>query len=173
MSITLHSASVETYLQTLPAVAGLIDKAEAWCRDNGQPDTALTEASLAPDMWPFAKQIMVVAAHSAGTIRALEGGTFGPDLSPAPTDFASLRTAIADAIAYLRSVDPTEVNARAGHDMDFAFGERRIPFTAETFVLSFSLPNFFFHASTAYAILRAKGLPVGKGDFLGAMRMRS
>ena len=173
MSITLHSASVETYLQTLPAVAGLIDKAEAWCRDNGQPDTALTEASLAPDMWPFAKQIMVVAAHSAGTIRALEGGTFGPDLSPAPTDFASLRTAIADAIAYLRSVDPAEVNARAGHDMDFAFGERRIPFTAETFVLSFSLPNFFFHASTAYAILRAKGLPVGKGDFLGAMRMRS
>ena len=173
MSITLHSASVETYLQTLPAVAGLIDKAEAWCRDNGQPDTALTQASLAPDMWPFAKQIMVVAAHSAGTIRALEGGTFGPDLSPAPTDFASLRTAIADAIAYLRSVDPAEVNARAGHDMDFAFGERRIPFTAETFVLSFSLPNFFFHASTAYAILRAKGLPVGKGDFLGAMRMRS
>lgn len=172
MSISLHSASVETYLQTLPAVASLIDKAEAWCREHGQPDTALTQESLAPDMWPFAKQVMVVAAHSAGTIRALEGGTFGPDLSPAPTDFASLRAAIADAIAYLRSVDPDEVNARAGHDMDFAFGERRMPFTAETFVLSFSLPNFFFHASAAYAILRAKGLPVGKGDFLGQMRMR-
>jgi len=172
MSISLYSASVETYLQTLPAVAGLIDKAEAWCRENGLPDTALTEASLAPDMWHFAKQVMVVAAHSAGTIRALAGGTFGPDLSPAPTDFASLRAAITDAIAYLRSVDPAEVNARAGQDMNFVFGERRMPFTAETFVLSFSLPNFFFHASAAYAILRAKGLPVGKGDFLGALRMR-
>lgn len=172
MSINLYSASVETYLQTLPAIAGLIDKAEAWCRENGQPDTALTEASLAPDMWPFAKQIMVVASHSAGTIRALAGGTFGPDLSPAPTDFASLRTAIGDAIAYLRGVDPAEVNARAGEHMDFVFGERRMPFTAETFVLSFSLPNFYFHASAAYAILRCKGVAVGKGDFLGPLRMR-
>ena len=172
MSISLYSASVETYLQTLPAVAGLIDKAEGWCKQQGLPETALTEASLAPDMWPFAKQIMVVAAHSAGTIRALAGGTFGPDLTPAPSDFASLRAAIADAIAYLRGVDAAEVNARAGHDMDFAFGERRMPFTAETFVLSFSLPNFFFHASAAYAILRGKGVEVGKGDFLGALRMR-
>lgn len=172
MSISLHAASVETYLQTLPAIAGLIDKAESWCKERGLPDTALTEARLAPDMWPFAKQVMVVAAHSEGTIRALGGGEFGPDLSVAPTDFASLRSAIAEAIAYLRGVDPAEVNARAGHNMDFVFGERRMPFTAETFVLSFSLPNFFFHATTAFAILRNQGLPVGKGDFLGTMRMR-
>ena len=172
MSISLHAASVETYLQTLPAIAGLIDKAESWCKERGLPDTALTEARLAPDMWPFAKQVMVVAAHSEGTIRALGGGEFGPDLTPAPTDFASLRETIAGAIAYLRGVDPADVNARAGRDMDFVFGERRMPFTAETFVLSFSLPNFFFHATTAFAILRNQGLPVGKGDFLGAMRMR-
>ena len=81
MSISLHAASVETYLQTLPAVAGLIEKAESWCKERDLPDSALTEARLAPDMWPFAKQVMVVAAHSEGTIRALAGGEFGPDLT--------------------------------------------------------------------------------------------
>ena len=71
------------------------------------------------------------------------------------------------------AIDAAEVDAFLGRDMRFAFGERQMNFTAENFLLSFSLPNFYFHAATAYDILRSKGLPLGKRDFMGRVRIKS
>lgn len=172
MSFSLHQASVGTYLQILPAIAGLVTKAEAHCAEHGLPATALTEASLAPDMWPFGKQVALTAVHSAGAIRGLRAGVIRPDLTPAPTDFASLARLVAEARAFLEAVDPAEVNGCLGNDMRFEFGERRMDFTAEDFLLTFSLPNFYFHAAAAYNVLRNQGLPVGKMDFLGKLRLK-
>ena len=172
MTVSLHTAVVGAYLQTLPKIAALVDKAEAHCRDNGLSDEALTGASLAPDMWPFAKQVMSVTDHSARAIACLDAGVFGPNLTPAPTDFASLRGHVADAIAQLEAVDPTAFDARADDDMRFEFGTRVMPFTVADFLLTFSLPNFHFHATSAYAVLRSQGLPIGKMDYLGAMRLK-
>jgi uncharacterized protein len=169
---SLYHATVAAYLQVLPSMAGLIDKAEAHCAEHGLPAEALTGAVLADDMWPFAKQITSVAHHSAGAIAALSGGVFGPDLTPAPVDFAALRTAIAAAIVSLEKVDPAAIDAMIGRDMCFAFGERRMDFTAEDFLLTFSLPNFHFHAAAAYAVLRNQGLKIGKMDFLGRPRLK-
>lgn len=172
MPIALHDATVATYRQILPAMAGLIDKAQAHCQSAGLPDNALTEARLAPDMWTFAKQIQTVCHHSAGGVEGILAGEFGPDLSEAPTDFASLKTLVAEAMARLDRVSPEELEARAEGDVVFRFGERRMDFTTADFVLSFSLPNFWFHASAAYAILRAQGVALGKMDFLGRPRMK-
>ena len=73
----------------------------------------------------------------------------------------------------LQALTREEVDGLAGKDVAFQFGERKMPFTAETFVMSFSLPNFYFHATTAYDILRNKGVPLGKRDFMGQMRMKA
>ena len=79
---------------------------------------------------------------------------------------------IAQAEQLLKALTPEEVNSWAGKDLDFQIGPRRLTFTSETFFLSFSLPNFYFHAVTAYNILRSRGVPLGKRDYQGLLRTR-
>lgn len=174
MAISLHTVSVGTYLQLLPQLASMIDKAAAHCEAHGHGAEALCDARLAPDMWNFAKQVTSATHHSVGAITALLGtGEFSPDLAAPPMDFADLRQRVSDAIAYLQGIEAETVDAKAGSDMLFVFGERRMPFTAEDFILTFSLPNFYFHTTAAYAVLRNQGLAVGKMDFIGRPRIKA
>ena len=159
-------------MQLLRACAGLIDKAEAFCVEfNHAPDT-LIQARLAENMLPFAYQVQSMAVHSLGAIEGVRKGVFAPDTAPPPSDFAGLKTRLAEALAGLGAIDPAEVDGFVGRDMRFEFGERRLEFVAEDFLLSFSQPNFYFHATTAYDILRWKGLPIGKRDFAGMPRLK-
>ncbi len=123
-------------------------------------------------MWPFARQISYVVLSSAGAVQALRTGLTGPDLAQPHSEFAQLRAAVADAIALLKDVAPGEIDDAATRDVTFEFGSGRMEYVAEDFLLSFSLPNFFFHAVTAYSILRNQGVEVGKRDFLGRVRVR-
>lgn len=173
MSLSLHTATVSSFLQILPQVEALVDKAGAWCRDKGAPEAELLEARLADDMWPFGKQVAVVSLHSAGALAGVKNGVFRPNLDPAPTSFAALRQMITDAIADVKATDPAELDRIGGQDMRFEFGDRHMDFTLADFLLSFALPNFYFHASAAYAILRNQGLPIGKMDFLGRPRIKA
>lgn len=167
---SLHTATVRSYLQGLASAHRLLDLAEAHCREQSLPDTALTEARLADDMWSFAKQIFECEHHSARAIIGVREGVFRPDRDAAPSDFASLRAKVGQAIATLEAVTPDELEAAAGNQMRFEFGTHRTDYLVEDFLLSFSLPNFYFHLATAYAILRARGLPLGKRDYLGTPR---
>ena len=171
MSVSLHTATVGTYLQLLGSVSGMLDKAEAHCRDQGLPDTALTELRLANDMWPFAKQVFECAHHSARAIEGVRAGVFRPEIDPVPSDFAALRTEIAAARALLEAVEPGELETLSDRPLRFEIGSRTMEYGVEDFLLSFSLPNFFFHVSMTYAILRSAGLAVGKRDYLGRVRM--
>ena len=172
MPFSLYHATVGAYLQILPSIAGLVTKAEAHCKASGLAAEALTGASLAPDMWPFAKQVIECGHHSARAIEGVRAGVFGPELEPAPLDFASLHRQIADAIAMLEGVEQAEIDGMIGRDMRFEFGTRRMDFTAEDFLLTFSLPNFYFHSSAAYGLLRNQGLAIGKMDYLGKLRLK-
>jgi len=172
MSVSLNAAIVDTYMQILPSVAGLIDKAEEHCKAEGLPETALTEARLAEDMWPFAKQIFECGHHSSRAIEGVRKGSFSPEIDPVPSDFPSLRAEIESAIDIVKGVGDGELDSIADRDMKFVFGERSMPFTVADFLLTFSLPNFYFHATTAYDILRNQGLPVGKMDYLGKLRLK-
>jgi uncharacterized protein len=100
-------------------------------------------------------------------------GVFSPDMTEPPGDFAGLKARIAEALAALEAIDPAEIDRYMGRDMRFSFGDRRIDFTAENFLLSFSQPNFYFHAATAYDILRWKGVSIGKRDFMGRTRTKT
>lgn len=171
MTFSLYAATVPTYKQILGAGAGLLAKAEAYCTDNGLAPADILEAKLAPDMLPYAYQIRAMKGHSAGAINAVRTGEFHPDRSPPPTTFAELHELNRSARAELDALDPAEVDGWIGRPTAFVFGELRMEYVAENFLLSFSQPNFFFHSTTAYDILRNKGLGIGKRDFMGAVRI--
>jgi uncharacterized protein len=172
MAFSLYAATVPSYRQILGSVSGLLGTAESFCNERGIAPSEIIQARLAEDMLPFAYQVRATAVHSIGAIEAVRKGVFSPDMSPFPDSFAALKARIAEALAALEAIEPSEVDAFVGRDMRFEFGERRIDFTAENFLLSFSQPNFYFHATTSYAILRWKGLPIGKRNFTGQLRVR-
>ncbi|KQN28671.1 MULTISPECIES: DUF1993 family protein [unclassified Sphingomonas] len=172
MTFSLYDATIPSNLQILRAVDALLDKAEAFAAERGLAPAALIGARLADDMLPFGYQVKSCAVHSVGGIDGVRGGRFAPDMSPWPTDFAGLHALVRDAIARLEAIDREAFDALADADTRFEFGTVTMPFTGANFLLSFSQPNFYFHATTAYAILRAQGMKLGKRDFLGAPRMK-
>jgi hypothetical protein len=173
MAISLYAATIPSYLQILDAVSGLIGKAETFCTQKGIEPQLIIQARLAEDMQPFAYQVKSAAVHSIGAIEGVRKGVFSPDTSTPPQTFSALKGRITEAIAALHALDVAEIDALTGRDMAFAFGERRMNFTVENFLLSFSQPNFYFHATTAYDILRWKGVALGKRDFLGRTRIKN
>jgi hypothetical protein len=167
MPLSLHAAIVPSWLQILGAGRNWLDKATA----HGLGEAELCDARLIEDMFPFAYQVKSMAVHSQGAIEAVRQGVFTPKFGEAlPTTLGELRDLLDGAIAMLESVGADELEGFVGQPMRFEIGEKRLDFTAEDFLLSFSQPNFYFHASMAYAILRAKGVPVGKLDYLGKLR---
>ena len=171
MTLSLYTATIPSYLQILTALSGLLNKTEDHCAEQGIEPAAMIEARLAEDMLPFGYQIKATVGHSVGAIAAVREGSFSPDRSAWPTDFAGLQTLVASARATLEAIKPDDLNGAMGRPMRFAMGEMCMDFLTEEFLLSFSQPNFYFHASTAYAIARWKGVPLGKRDYLGAVRL--
>ena len=172
MTFSLYDAVVPSNTQILGAVDGLLGKAEAFCTEQGMAEAELIDARLAPDMLPFGYQVKSCAAHSVGAIEGTRSGSFSPDRSQWPTDFAGLHAVIRGATATLQAIDRAEFDALADVDTEFRMGELVMPFAGATFLLSFSQPNFYFPATTAYAILRAKGVKLGKIDFMGRLRIK-
>ncbi|MCP4616646.1 MAG: DUF1993 domain-containing protein [Bradyrhizobium sp.] len=172
MAISLYEMSVPTYLQTLGAVSGFLEKGLAHCKECHVEPGQVVDHRLFDDMAPFSFQIRSVAHHSYGAMEALKSGVFNPPGRSEALDYAGLQKLVADTRAKMEALKPEDVNALEGKDVAFQFGETKIPFTAENFVLSFSLPNFHFHATTAYDILRSRGVPVGKRDYMGRMRIK-
>ncbi|GGC27339.1 hypothetical protein GCM10011371_13610 [Novosphingobium marinum] len=170
MPISLHDATVGAYLHMLPNVLGMFDKAEQHCRDADMEDRALLAASLSDDMWDFSKQIDQVVLLSERAVRAMREGTYYPDLAPVDCSFDDLRAMVSDAIAFLETVTPEELETIADKDVELRHEAIRAPFSVAEFLLTFSIPNFYFHVTTAYAILRNQGVPVGKADYYGPLR---
>jgi hypothetical protein len=173
MAISLYDLSVASYLQTLGAVSGFLERGAAFWADKGVDPEAIVETRLSEDMLPFRFQILSVVHHSHGAIEAIKSGHAGPPPASPPLGYADLQKLVADAEAALRALTPDEVNAHEGRDVVFQIGEMKLPFKAEDFVLSFSLPNVHFHATTAYDILRIKGVPLGKRYYLGKLRLNA
>lgn len=173
MTFSLYDATVPSFQQTIGATLKVLDKAEAFCAETGFDPTALVASKLADDMLPLGYQVKSLCAHSTRAISGVRAGTYSPDMKPWPTDIAGLKSALSGALGELEAVSPDELNGFGGNDMAFVMGERRMEFTAEDFLMSFTMPNFYFHATTAYAILRAKGVKLGKLDYMGRPRLKA
>lgn len=170
MATSLYDLSVPTFQQTVRAVAGFLDRAATHCAETGADPDDFVNARLYDDMAPFHFQIEAAWHHSVWGLEAAKAGVFAPPALVGPVPFADLRAMIGKAETTLERYTPEEVNAWAGKKLDLQIGPRRLAFTSETLILSFSLPNFYFHAVTAYDILRSRGVPLGKRDFEGRLR---
>ena len=171
MPLSLHAAYVPSALQMLGTARHLVDTAEKWCAEHGHSEAELVSACLRDDMLPFSYQIKSVAEHTKGSIEGLREGVYSPDLAPPPATFDALRERLGEAVQAMEALTEDEMEAFIGQPMRFEFKDNRLNFTAEDFLLSFSQPNFYFHCATGYDILRMKGVPVGKRDFLGRLRL--
>ena len=170
MPISLYDALVPSYLQVLRGSLGWLDKAAAFAEAQGKNESEMMDARLAPDMLPFNRQVRGFAMHAQGGIAGAIGGLFSPDITPPPASFAGLKARVGEAIAYLEAIEPNALDDLIGKPMRFELGETKLPFAADQFLLSFSQPNFYFHVSTAYGILRNMGVDLGKRDYLAGLR---
>ena len=172
MSITLYDVTVLSYLQTLGGVAGFMERGLKHCTEKGIDPAEIVSTRLFADMLPFSYQINAVVGHSLGAIEGAKMGVINPPRK-ADGDYPALQKLIADTIRTLEQIKPADINALEGKDVMFEMGDTKIPFTAEGYFLSFSLPNFHFHATTAYDILRTRGVALGKRNYLGQLRMKA
>ncbi len=172
IATSLYDLSVPTFLQTLRAVGGFLDRAARHCAETGSDPDHFVRARLFHDMAPFHFQIEAAWHHSVWGLEAVKTGLFSPPALVGPVPFADLQAMISKAESTLEAFTPDEVNGWAGKNLDLQIGPRKLAFTSETLILSFSLPNFYFHAVTAYDILRTLGVPLGKRDYEGRLRTR-
>jgi hypothetical protein len=169
MSLTMYDISVPVFRQILGSLSGVLDKAIAHCDAKGIDPQTLVGAQLAPDMLPLAFQMAMVVNHSAGAVARLQGEAFA---RPEGLDsLAAMKASLTQTLAALDAVKPADLDGAAAREvvLENPRGDRR--FTGQNYLLSFALPNFFFHAATGYDILRAQGVEVGKRDFLGQLAL--
>lgn len=171
MSNSLYDISVGSYIQLLTGMVRVLDKGAEFASTNELNADDFVGMSLHADMLPFLFQVNCARMHSVDALAALESGVFTPPKSTTPRDYLGLQTMLKDTINELKAVSAEKINGFQGKAVLFKMGDMELPFTAENFILSFSLPNLNFHATTTYDILRAQGVPLGKADYLGKMRM--
>lgn len=166
--MTLYDVSIPVLRRGLVNMSSCLAKGADYLTAQGLPESHLLEARLAEDMHPFPKQIQIAsdaAKGAAARLSDIEVASF-PDTE---ATIAELQERIAKTIAVLDAVDPAAVAGREDADIVMKLPNREIHFTGLSYVQNFVLPNFFFHATTAYAIMRHKGVPLGKLDYLGGV----
>ncbi|MBV8979237.1 MAG: DUF1993 domain-containing protein [Alphaproteobacteria bacterium] len=168
MTISMYQASAPVYLQYLNSVSGLLDKAEAFAEAKKIDPARLLDARLYPDMHPLVKQVQIFtdqATRGMSRLAGSEPASF-PDTE---TSFAELKARIARAIAHVQGFRPEQIDGSESRDIVMKTPRGDLTFKGQQYLLAFSLPNFFFHATAAYAILRHVGVEIGKMDFMGGM----
>ena len=170
MSFSLYEAVIPSMIQILNAGQGWIEKAKGCEHD----EEKIAQARLADDMLPFAYQVKSMVVHSVGAIEGVRRGEFSPDMEEPAQDLEQMRLNLGAAENTMRALSKGEIDSFIGGQTNFVFKAKgyNAPFTSEDFLLSFSQPNFYFHATAAYSILRNLCLDVGKTDFLGRMRIK-
>ena len=165
--MSFYDASVAAYLQMLGSLTGILNKAEAHCRaKNIQPDVLLG-ARLYPDMLPLTRQVQLVCDFAAKGCARLTGSEV-PSTPDTETSFEELRQRLARTADYVKAFKPTQFEGAEEREVSFPAGpDKTMTMSGQKFLSNFSLPNFYFHAATAYDILRHNGVELGKRDFMG------
>ena len=166
MPLSMYQASVPLLVRGLDTLSAVLKKGEA------HPEAAaLVEARLAPDMFTLAGQVQRASDTAKGCAARL-AGIDNPSFPDTETTFAQLQERIAKTVAFLQGVKPAQIDGSEDKAIAFKAGPYMLNFTGASYLLEFVVPNFYFHVTTAYDILRHKGVPVGKMDYLGPMPMQ-
>jgi len=166
MSITLYSASVPVFRQILGSLATILAKAEAHVDAKKLDPDALLQARLFPDMFPLLRQVQLATDFAKGAAARLAGMEV-PRYDDVEHDFEGLQARLEKTLAFLDTVERESVDAGGERDVTIGTGANQRQFKGQAYLLHYALPNFYFHAATAYDILRHNGLDIGKRDFVG------
>ena len=166
MNAVLYEASVPVFLRYLERLGGLVDAAEACAAQGGRAADDVLAARLAPDMLPFATQVEIAANFGLRACFPLAGLPVPPYGEFAP-GFDGLRARIGHVAGLLRALPPDRYAGAASRTLESRAGEALVSLPASEFLFQYALPNFLFHVTTAYAILRSLGVPLGKRDYDG------
>jgi hypothetical protein len=173
MATSLYDISVRSYLQVLGGVSTALAKGATHAAENDIDMKELINFRLRDDMLPFKFQVIATCHQALGCLKGLRAGSFAPPPEMPGIDYAGLQQLVSDTIEELQAMTEDDINSLSNNDVIFRIGTMELPFQGEDFILSFSLPNFYFHATTTYDMLRIKGTPLGKLDFLGAVRFKA
>lgn len=166
MALSMYEASVPVFTQMLVALQGVLDKAEAHATARKIDPAVFLQARLFPDMFPLLRQVQVAADFAKGCGARLAGAEV-PSYVDDETTFAGLRARIKKTIDFLASLNPADFDGSGEREVSLRFAGEQRTFKGQPYLLAVAQPNFYFHATIAYAILRHNGVDVGKGDFPG------
>jgi hypothetical protein len=166
VTISMYQASVPVYLQYLNSISAVLDKSAAFAEAKKIDPAVLLQTRLYPDMHPLVKQVQIFTDQATRGVSRL-AGVEPPPFPDTEANFADLKARIAKAIAHVQSFTPEQIDGSEGRDIVMKTPRGDLTFKGLQYLLGFSLPNFFFHATTTYAILRHVGVEVGKMDFMG------
>lgn len=167
MATELYDLTIPAFLRGFSAMAAFLEKGRAHADAEGVAHEELLSARLYADMAPLTGQVQR-ASDAAKFTAARLGQIEAPAMPDTEASFAELQDRIARTVTFLKSVPAEAINGREDADVTLVTPSRSIPFKGRNYALGFALPNFYFHLTTAYGILRMKGVPLGKLDYLGA-----
>jgi hypothetical protein len=168
MTIPLQNATIAVFRQFLTALSANLDKASSFAEEKKIDPVVLCATRLYPNMFPLARQVQLACDFAKNTTARL-AGIEPPKFEDAETNLVELKGRIARTLDFIAQQDPKAIDAAVGRDIAFSVGPNRMTMAADRYVTHFAMPNFFFHITAAYAILRACGVDVGKRDFMGAV----
>ena len=168
MSLSMYQASVPAFLQMLNSLSAILEKAEAHALSRKIEPSVLLNTRLTPDMLPLVRQVQLVTDFAKGAAGRLAGVEL-PKYDDTETSFAELKARIAKTADFLHSFKPAQIDGSETREITIPIGGQPMTFKGQPYLVNFALPNFFFHATTAYAILRHCGVEIGKRDFIGSL----
>ena len=166
MTISMYQASVPVFIRMLNNLAAILEKAAAHCAARKIDPAVLLNYRLYPDMFAFARQVQVACDHARNGAARL-AGVEAPRLENGEQTFAELVARVRDAIAYLETFAPAQIDGSEAREVVVRRGETVNTYPGLDYLLNRTLPNFYFHVTTAYDILRHNGVELGKRDYLG------
>ena len=167
MAISMYQASVPQFVKMLTNLSNILKKGEEFAGTKGIDSAALVEGCLAPDMFPLSKQVQIACDQVKNGMARL-AGVEPPKFEDNETTFAQLQDRIAKTIAFANSLKPAQVDGTEAKEIKFSIKEWNFEFVGEQYLLTWIMPNFYFHVTTAYDILRHNGVEIGKSDYLGS-----
>jgi hypothetical protein len=162
----MYAASVPTFLQMLKNLTAILEKAEAFAAERDIEPEVLVNWRLAPDMLPLANQIQIAADFAKGTTARLAGAEV-PKYADEEKTLADLKARIAKTVKFVEGFKAKDIDGSETRDITLPVGGQEMRFKGEPYLVHFALPNFYFHVTTAYDILRRCGVDIGKRDFIG------
>jgi hypothetical protein len=168
MSFSLYQASVPVFARALRNLAAILDKGVTFAEAKKIDPSVLLNSRLAPDMFPLTRQVQIACdAAKNGTARL--AGLEPPAMPDTETSFQELHERIQKTLGYIESIPADQIDGHEGRAITLKLRSTNVDFTGQSLLLSFTLPNLYFHVTTAYAILRHNGVELGKLDFLGGV----